>query len=184
LYIATVLVTLRDGTRVRIRPIRPSDKALLEDGLRRLSAESIRRRFLSAKPSFSAAELRYLTEIDGHDHVALVAVLDADPHCLAGVARSVRLPGDDATAELAIVVGDAWQGRGLGAALADTLAEAVLREGVRRIAATMAGDNVPARRLMRRIARRLEHAGEAAGAALHDGGVHDGVREVTVDLAA
>jgi RimJ/RimL family protein N-acetyltransferase len=168
-----MLTTLSDGTRVRIRPIEPGDKPLLEDGLRRLSAESIRRRFLTAKPRFSAAELRYLTEVDGAAHVALVAVLESDPGCLVGVARSVALPDSPGTAEMAIVVGDAWQGRGLGRTLADALADAAERTGVRRIVATMSGDNVPARRLLARIAGRMQ-----------DGGVRDGVREVTVELAA
>jgi acetyltransferase len=171
-----MVATLAGGTRVRIRPIRPGDKALLEDGLRRLGAESVRRRFLAAKPRFSAAELRYLTEVDGAAHVALVAVLEEDPECLVGVARSVRLPdGPDSadTAEMAIVVGDAWQGRGLGRVLADTLGDAAARNGIRRIAATMLGDNVAARRLLARIAGRMQ-----------DAGVHAGVREVTVELAA
>jgi RimJ/RimL family protein N-acetyltransferase len=168
-----VLATLSDGTPVRIRPIEPGDKPLLEDGLRRLSAESIRRRFLAAKPRFSAAELRYLTEVDGTAHVALVAVLEADPGCVLGVARSVQLADEPGTAEMAIVVADAWQGRGLGRTLADALADAAGRTGVRRIVATMSGDNVPARRLLARIAGRMQ-----------DGGVRDGVREVTVELAA
>jgi acetyltransferase len=168
-----MLATLADGTRVRLRPIRPDDKALLVEGLSRLSRESVRRRFLAAKPRFSAAELRYLTEVDGSDHVAMVAVLDGEPGCLVGVARSVRLPGDRETAEMAIVVGDPWQGLGLGGLLADALADAAAGTGVRRIAASMLGDNVPARRLVARVAGRMR-----------DGGVHGGVREVTVELAA
>jgi hypothetical protein len=87
-----VFFELRGGTRVLIRPIAPEDKACLADGLRRLSAETIRRRFLAAKPRFSSSELRYLTEVDGVNHIALVA-MDADaPGQLIGVARCVRLP--------------------------------------------------------------------------------------------
>jgi acetyltransferase len=179
-----MVVSLADGTRVRIRPIRPGDKALLADGLARLSPESARRRFLAAKPRFSAAELRYLTEVDGHDHVALVAVLASDPGCLVAVARSVRLREQPDTAEMAVVVGDPWQGLGLGAAVSEALADAVLHTGVRRIAATMLGDNVAARRLLRRIAGRLEGDGGDAVPVLRDGGVRGGVREVTVELAA
>jgi acetyltransferase len=178
-----MLVTLADGTGIRIRPIRPADKPLLAEGLTRLSAETIRRRFLSAKPRFSAAELRYLTEVDGRDHVAFVAVLDDDPGCLVGVARSVRMRDRADTAEMAIVVSDDRQGLGLGGALAEILADAALATGIRRIAATMLGDNVPARRLLRRIARHLED-GAPGGSVLHDGGVHHGVREVTVELVA
>jgi protein lysine acetyltransferase len=73
-----MVTKLHDGTLIRIRPIRPSDKHALAAGLARLSDETIRRRFLTSKPQFSKAELRYLTEVDGDHHVALVGeLLDA-----------------------------------------------------------------------------------------------------------
>jgi RimJ/RimL family protein N-acetyltransferase len=163
---------LSDGTAVLIRPIRPDDKARLSDGLRRLSAETIRRRFLAAKPRFSAFELRYLTEVDGHDHIALVAVLEGQPDVLIAVARSVRLPDAPDTAEMAIVVGDPWHGKGLGRHLANLLADEARRHGIRHFAATMLGENEAAIRLMRRINARLE-----------DERFVGGLREVTLDLA-
>lgn len=156
-----------------VRPIRPEDKVLLADGLCRLSEETRRRRFLTAKPRFSAGELRYLTEVDGVNHIALVAVLEDDPEQLVAVARCVRLPDRHATAEMAIVVGDPWQNQGLGRALATALADAAKAVGIRRFAATILGDNEPARRLMRTFARRLE-----------EGYAGYGVREVLVELAA
>ncbi len=164
---------LEGGERVVIRPIEPSDKERLVNGLRQLSEESIRKRFLAAKPRFSRSELRYLTEIDGVNHIALVAVLERDPDQLVAVARCVRLPDRHDTAEMAIVVGDPWQAQGLGRELAQRLADAALAVGIRRFAATMLGDNEPARRLMRTFSRRLE-TGIVAG----------GVREVLVELAA
>jgi RimJ/RimL family protein N-acetyltransferase len=168
-----VLHELTDGTVVRIRPIEPGDKVRLVEGLRRLSRETIRKRFLAAKPRFSTSELRYLTEVDGVAHIALVAVLDADPEVLVAVARSVRLRDRPDTAEMAIVVGDPWQGRGLGRALALALADAAAATGIRRFTATMLADNEPARRLMRTLAARLDE-GPASG----------GVREVEAVLAA
>ena len=164
---------LDGGARVLIRPIEPGDKEKLVTGLRQLSDESIRKRFLAAKPRFSRAELRYLTEIDGVNHIALVAVLEDDPDQLVAVARCVRLPDRPGTAEMAIVVGDPWQAQGLGRELARRLADAALAVGIRRFAATMLGDNVAARRLMRTFSRRLEEAR-----------VSGGVREVLVELAA
>ena len=68
-----VLKRLQDGASILVRPIRADDKRMLEDGLRHLSKESVQRRFLTPKSSFSRSELRYLTEVDGRDHVALVA---------------------------------------------------------------------------------------------------------------
>jgi RimJ/RimL family protein N-acetyltransferase len=156
---------------VHIRPIDPSDKALLADGLRHLSDASVRLRFLSSKPSFTAAELRYLTEVDGHDHIALVAI-DDDTGCLIGVARCVRLDRAD-TAEMAIVVGDAWQGQGVGRALAEALSAAARAAGIRRFEAVMQAGNAPARAVARRIAARLR-----------EGDVSAGIREMSLDLAA
>ena len=165
--------TLPSGVRVLVRPIEPGDKDRLVNGLRQLSLESIRKRFLAAKPSFSRSELRYLTEVDGVNHIALVAVLEDDPEQLVAVARCVRLPDRPDTAEMAIVVGDPWQGQGLGRELARRLADAALAVGIRRFAATMLGDNEAARRLMLTFARRLEA-----------GRISAGLREVVVELAA
>ena len=100
-------------------------------------------------------------------------MLEDDPDQLVAVARCVRLPDRPGTAEMAIVVGDPWQGQGLGTALTHALADAAVAAGIRRFAATMLGDNEAARRLMRTFGRRLEEARVA-----------DGLREAMVELAA
>jgi len=168
-----MLVRTADGTRVVIRRIRPGDKLMLARGLGLLSDETRRRRFLGAKPRLSRAELRYLTEVDGESHLALVAVLaDRLDHVVA-VARYVRLPSDPATADAAIVVGDPWQRQRLGTRLAIMLADAAREQGIQRFSATMLSDNPAALALMRTLTRRLQHGAHA-----------DGVREVVADLAA
>jgi RimJ/RimL family protein N-acetyltransferase len=169
-----VLKRLPDGASILVRPIRPDDKRMLEDGLRHLSDESVQRRFLTLKRSFSRSELQYLTEVNGRDHVALVAEYPGDPaRRLIAVARFVRLADDPTTAEAAIVVADDWHRRGVGTQLAEQLAAEARRAGIRRFTATMASDNVAAHRLMRRLTDRLEahHAGH-------------GVSELVLDLAA
>src|SRR3954471_14542902 len=103
-------VQLADGTRLLIRPIRPADKALLAAGLTRLSETSIQRRFLGPKPRLTAAELRYLTEVDGFDHFAIVAAAPRWHGDLVASARWVRLHEDPEAAEAAVVVCDALQG--------------------------------------------------------------------------
>jgi RimJ/RimL family protein N-acetyltransferase len=169
-----VLHTLPDGTEILLRPIEAADKDRLAVALGRLSQETVRRRFLAAKPRFSSGELRYLTEIDGRSHLALAAFLAADPETIIGVARCVRLPhAPTPTAEFAIVVGDAFQRRGLGSLLAHELAAAARGAGIRRFAATMLSDNVAVRRLMSTISAHLELEK-----------VEGGMREVVVDLAA
>ena len=169
-----VLKRLPDGAPILIRPIRADDKRMLENGLRHLSAESVQRRFLTPKSSFSRAELRYLTEVDGRDHVALVVESPAEPvRRLIAVGRFVRLADDPEAAEVAIVVADDWQRRRLGSTLAELLAARARGLGIRRFTATMAADNEPAHKLMRRLSDDLErhHVGH-------------GVDDVVLDLAA
>ena len=168
-----MLHVLPDGTRVEIRPIRPEDKALLERGLEQLSVESRQRRFLGAKPGFSAAELRYLTEVDGRDHIALVAV-DADhPDQLIGVVRGVRIAEGGDTADVAIVIGDPWQGAGLGGTMMRALAQRARAQGLHRFSAVLQAGNHPAYRLLRGVSTTLE-----------DGGTSGGVRTVAGEFAA
>src|SRR5689334_1911637 len=102
-------VTLRDGSQVAIRPVRATDKARLREGFDRLSAQSRQRRFLVAMPRLSDRLVRYLTEIDHHDHEALGA-LGADDGEPIGVARYVRSESDPQAAEVAVAVVDDWQG--------------------------------------------------------------------------
>jgi RimJ/RimL family protein N-acetyltransferase len=159
---------------VLIRPIRADDKRLLEDALRHLSQTSIQRRFLTPKRRFTGKELRYLTEVDGWNHVALVVEFPTQPaRQLIAVARYVRDPLHPETAEAAIVVGDEFQRMGLGSLLAEELAQRAKMRGIRRFTATMASDNVPAQRLLAKLTDHLErhHAGR-------------GVSELTADLAA
>lgn len=156
---------------VTIREIRADDKELLRAGYERLSDESRLRRFLAPKPRLTSSDLRYLTEVDGVNHYAVVALLPSGD--IIGVARWVRLVEDPQTAEAAIVVGDAYQGRGLGKQLAIELADAARARGVRRIRASILSDNPPAHALMRVIGERLT-----------DGGHEHGVHELVADLAA
>jgi GNAT superfamily N-acetyltransferase len=166
------VIRLDDGTPVRVRPIRPGDKAKLAAGLTRLSETSRQKRFLGPKPKLTSAELRYLTEVDGHDHFAVVGVTPNTGDIVAS-ARWVRLAEDPQAAEAAIVVCDDLQGKGLGKQLARMLADAARLHGVRRIHATMLADNPPALALMRVIAERLS-----------DGGYESGTHEVVATLAA
>jgi RimJ/RimL family protein N-acetyltransferase len=152
---------LPDGTLLKVRPIRGDDKHGIAAGLSRLSERSIHRRFLSPKTSFTKAELRYLTEVDGHNHVAIVVEDPASPGELIAVGRWVRLADEPESAEIAITVADCWQGRGLGSLLASVLGDEAGRHGIRRFTATVSAENVPALRLLEKAAERLQlrHAG-------------------------
>ena len=163
-----MLLTLPTGTTVLIRPIEPEDKPLLSLGLRTLSPETAMRRFLTLKTSFSAAELRYLTEVDQVDHIALMAV-DARFGGPIGVARCVRVAPD--TAELAIVIGDPWQRMGLGRTLIGELADRAAAHGIERFSGTMMATNRGAVRLMRGFGTHVDRDV-----------IEGGVREIVVQV--
>jgi protein lysine acetyltransferase len=154
--VAVVLVPLQNGVTVEIRPVRPDDKALLADGMRRLSERSAYQRFLAPKSGLSGRELRSLTEVDFRDHVAFVAVPADRPDALVGVGRWVRLASDPEVAEVAFVVADDLQRHGLGTAIGDALAQAARERGVKRFVATMLPDNLAAHRLFARLAQERE----------------------------
>jgi RimJ/RimL family protein N-acetyltransferase len=134
-------VVLRDRSAVLIRQVRSTDAPLLADGFARLSTASRQMRFLGVKKELSAAELRYLTDVDHHDHEALVA-LDAADGRGVGIARYIRDAGDPQAAEIAVTIVDDWQGRGLGTELLARLSGRACQEGIRRFTALAAAENV------------------------------------------
>ena len=163
------VVELRDGSRALIRTIRPEDKRALVEGLEHLSDDSRYKRFMTLKERLTSSELRYLTEVDHHDHEALIAA-DPDTRAPLGVARYVRSTEDPDVAEAAVAIVDHWQGRGLGRALLDRLAGRARAEGVSRFSATVLGEN-------RKMIRLLEGAGPVEFV-----GSGSGVLEVELEL--
>ena len=151
---------LRDGSEVLIRPVRGSDAPLLADGFARLSARSRQMRFLSPKRSLSAAELRFLTEVDHHDHEAIGALSRADGRGV-GIARYIREPGDPAAAEIAVTIVDEWQGRGLGTELLARLSDRARQVGICRFTATVAYGNAAMTGLLQNMGAEL--AGHGPG---------------------
>jgi RimJ/RimL family protein N-acetyltransferase len=144
-------VRLRDGAEIVIRQVEPEDAAQLKIAFERLGAVSRYRRFLAPLDHLTPKQLPYLTHVDHTSHEA-IAALDAVTGGGIGVARFVRDPDDATMAEVAIVVTDAWQGRGVGTALAERLAARARAVGVQRITARMLVGNEAARRLIARTA--------------------------------
>ena len=152
-----------------LRPIAPDDKALLQAGVAALSPQSAYGRFLTGKSSLTPAELRYLTEVDGVDHIALLVLHGIE---LVAVGRIVRDQTQRDIAELAVVVADDWQRRGIGRTLTREL---TLRSGVDRVSGTMLATNRAALALMRGIGP-LEYSAIS-------GGVREVVARVGADIA-
>lgn len=136
--------------QVEIRPIEPDDKDALARGFDRLSERSRYRRFLSPRGRLTQAELRYFTEVDHHDHEAIVAV-DPETGEGVGVARFVRSREDPTVAELAVAVVDDWQGRGVGSLLTAELANRARQEGIRCFTALALAENDAMLNLLREL---------------------------------
>src|SRR5699024_1514154 len=152
--------TLRDGTRIRLRPILPEDKDNLRSAMTRLSAEARYRRFMSTIAELSPQRLRYLTEIDYEDHFALTALaLDREPPPGIGFARYIRDPDKPHVAEPAIKVVDAYQGRGLGSLLLEYIMRDALANGITHFRATLLADNMPMNELFAQQDAQFSHDG-------------------------
>lgn len=124
--------TLRDGTRVLMRQIRASDRDRLVEGLARLSPASRYLRFHTSIDHLSEAQLDELTQVDHHDHDAIVAIdLDRPDMPGVGVARFIREPYEPEVAEAAITVADEYHGQGAGTMLLGALASRARDEGIR-----------------------------------------------------
>jgi RimJ/RimL family protein N-acetyltransferase len=155
--------------RLEIRPIEPGDRAAFVEAYARLGERSRYRRFLTPHGPLSDAELRYFTEVDHHDHEALVAI-DPATGAGVGVARYVRSRTDPTTAEVAVAVVDDWQGRGVGTRLATALTARGRHEGIRSFTALMLAENAVMLNLIKELGEVRERH------------VESGTVQVTIDL--
>jgi GNAT superfamily N-acetyltransferase len=144
---ATV-IELGEGRRVHIRPLGAADRDALAQGFERLGPQSRYMRFFAPVVRLTQRQLEYLTDIDHHDHEALVAV-DEETRNGVGVARYVRIGGQ--AAEAAVAVADDWQRMGVGSLLLDELADRARAEGIKSFTAQVLADNAGALALLERI---------------------------------
>jgi acetyltransferase len=137
-------VTLRDGTRVTVRPIRPEDAELEREFVDVLSPQSRYYRFFYQIHELTPMMIARFTQVDYDREMALVAVADiAHPHghpSFLGVARYNANP-DGSSAEFAIVIADAWQKRGLARLLMARLVAAARRRGFERLVGLVLREN-------------------------------------------
>jgi RimJ/RimL family protein N-acetyltransferase len=152
-------VVLKDGARVRLRPIAPADEAELIALHGRLSRQTAYQRFFMVMPRLPANWAHRLANVDYERRLALV-VEDPPSAALVAVAR-YESTDDPETVEVAFVVQDSWQNRGLGTLLFAELLRAATLNGHGRFRAWVLADN---RRMLDMIARfgavterRLEH---------------------------
>ncbi len=137
---------LKDGSWITIRALRPQDRDELVAAAGRLSPGSLYRRFFGPKRSFSKKEISYFVDIDFERHVALVATTEERGRSvIIGSARYILAASGEA--EIAFIVADAWQNRGIGARLLRHLAALAREAGI----ATFVADVLPDNRSMLKV---------------------------------
>jgi acetyltransferase len=144
-------IRLKDGVSLRVRPIRPEDAAMEQAFVGALSEESRYFRFMQHLPSLTPQMLARFTQVDYDRELALVALDDVSgTDQIVGVVRYVA-NWDKESAEFAIAIADAWQGRGLGYAMMTILIDCARRRGFTRLVGSVLAIN----RSMQRLAVAL-----------------------------
>jgi GNAT superfamily N-acetyltransferase len=137
------IVHLADGTAVALRLIQPDDAELLRRLFYRLSPDTVYWRFFTPVHTPREEVLEHFARVDHRTREAVVAVIAGE---VVGVARYDQAAGTD-QADSAILVEDAWQGRGLAKVLLRRLAEVARERGIGTFTALILGENVRARHL-------------------------------------
>jgi RimJ/RimL family protein N-acetyltransferase len=147
-YLTPIPVPLRDDTELYLRPVLPGDNERSVHGPVLFSGETLYRRFQTTR-SPTASLMTYLFEVDYVDHFVWVMTDGVDGPVVAD-ARFVRDMADPTVAEVAFIVGDDYQGRGVGTFLMDALAVAARGDGIKRFTARVLSENYPMRRILDR----------------------------------
>jgi len=147
----TRVVRVRRGPELIVRPLRRGDTATVQAVFDRLGDASRLARFNGHKPRLGEQELRWLAAVDATHH-ALVAYVDGDPDPVA-MARLVR---SGASAEIAFEVADAYQGRGIGSALAQELVADACAAGILEVTALVRSDNRAALAVLSHVLGQLK----------------------------
>jgi CRP-like cAMP-binding protein len=147
-YLTPLRVRLRDETELYLRPVLPGDNERTVHGPVLFSSETFYRRFQTTRTP-TASLMTYLFEVDYVDHFVWVMTEGVDGPVVAD-ARFVRDVADPTVAEVAFIVGDDYQGRGVGTFLMDALAVAARGDGINRFTARVLSENYSMRRILDR----------------------------------
>ncbi len=134
--------TLRDGTQISFRPTRPIDEPALRDMLYSLSPESVRSRYFTHTVIFPHKDVQRMTNIDYTNDLAIVGVVPdmAGEEQIVALAQYFLDPKTQA-AEVAFIVQDEWQQKGMGTFLLQRLTQIARERGVKRFYASVLPTN-------------------------------------------
>lgn len=142
---------LDEGRNVTLRPIRPEDEPLEFELFDSFSDETWRQRFFGPRQSVSHKDMIRYTNIDYRREMAMIGILEQNgKEKMIGVGRLILDPSTD-SAEYAVVVGDPWQGLGLGEKLTDSIIGVAEDKGVSHIYSTILKDNHRMQSLCRKM---------------------------------
>jgi ribosomal protein S18 acetylase RimI-like enzyme len=144
---------LRDGTPVEIRMIKPEDKSELNAAFKKLSPHSNYCRFLTPIGNLSKSQLKYLTEVDNKNHLAL-CVHDLNFNGI-GVARYIKVKDESDTAEFAVTILDEYQNQGLGTKLLHLLIDAAIENGIRKFIGFVLVENTAMLKILTKLGATL-----------------------------
>jgi len=135
--------TLRDGTEIFFRPVKPTDEAALSEMLYSLSPASVRTRYMAQTMGFPHKDVQQLTNIDYNQALSIVGTVPgvAGEEVVA-LAQYFLDPKTEA-AEVAFIVQDEWQQKGMGTFLLEYLTQIAKRRGVKRFYAKVLAANKP-----------------------------------------
>ena len=153
-FITPIPVQFKDDTELLLRPVLPGDSERSNHPTVEFSTETLYRRFMSTRAP-SPALMSYLFQVDYLDHFVWVLVDGTDGPVVADV-RFVRDVDDPAVAEVAFIVADEYQGRGIGSFLMDALTIAARVGGVQRFTARLLAENTPMRSILERYGAEWE----------------------------
>ena len=141
---------LRDGSQIEIRALRREDEADMLAAIEKTSAQSLQRRFFVMKRHFSDKERAFFLDVDFKNHVAIVAIADEAGHkVIVGGGRYIVFePG---RAEMAFVVIDTWQGRGIGSILMRHLTKVASDAGLEELTAEVLPENTAMIKVFRKF---------------------------------
>lgn len=141
------------GHKLRLGSVLPANRHQISNGLKDLSHESIRNRFMGSKKEFSEIELKYLTEVDGWNHYAIGIEEREGKKRGVALVRMVRSESHPEEAEVAITIIDEYQRLGLGSLLLKLIALASEERDITRLSYTYLPQNEGIIRLIQKLGK-------------------------------
>ena len=155
------IIQLKDGTKVTLRPIKAEDEPLMLELFKTFSPETIKFRFFLPLREITHEDLVRYCNVDYKNEIAIVAEIKkrGNKKCLIGVARLIRDSDEKNRAEFAVVVGDPWQGKGLGLKLTKYIMNIAKDMGISELYSRVMKNNIRSLLLSKKLGFEIKDIG-------------------------